>query len=127
MKARDDSEHLLHPSLYQFWISQVLLSQPLMAATSLLLMACTAGRATTGITTRSFITISFSLMNMAVRLIGSTSTWAALWISSYSLFCQRVMLRPCHLLALLAASSDRNCFMNSSGSGCVMVTVYICK
>src|SRR5260370_15509698 len=73
-------------------MSQVLLSQPLMAATSLLLMATTLGRATTGITTWLFTTISFSVINMAARLTGSSSVCAALKMSSYSLFCQRVMV-----------------------------------
>src|SRR6185436_436775 len=110
-----------YASRYQSWMSQVLLSQPLMLACSLLLSACTAGRATTGMTTWSLTTISLHLISSAARLTGSSSDCDALWTSSYSLFDQRVMLRPCHLLALVACSSVRNCFMNSSGSGCVMV------
>src|SRR6267378_7795542 len=99
-------------------MSHVLLSQPLIAATSLLPMATTLGLATIGITTWLFTAISFSLISMAARLIGSSSTCAALWVSSYSLFCQRVMLRPCHLLALVATSHEQNWRRKTSGSGC---------
>src|SRR5467141_3940286 len=106
-------------------MSQVLLSQPLMAATSLLFMATTLGRATTAITTWLFTASSFSLMSMAARLTGSSSTVAALWISSYSLFCQRVMLRPCHLFSLVAASHEQNWFMKNCGSACGIVVWYI--
>src|SRR6266851_2223163 len=108
-------------------MSHVLLSQPLIAATSLLPMATTLGLATTGITTWLFTAISFSLISMAARLTGSSSVVAALWVSSYSLFCQRVMLRPCHLFSLDAASHETNCSRNTSGSGWVMLTVYICR
>src|SRR5258708_31596866 len=67
------------------------------------------------------MTMAFILMNSAARLTGSSSPWADLNTSSYSLLCQRVMFRPCHLLSLAAASHEQNWLMKISGSGCVMV------
>ena len=64
-------------------------------------------------------------MNSAARLTGSSSLSLASYSLSYSAFCQRVMLRPCHLFSLLATSLDRNCRMNTPGSGSVIVVVYI--
>src|SRR5471030_1352400 len=106
-----------HPSRNQFWMSQVLLSQPVSSTVSLLLMPVVSGRATTGITTKLVIARSFSLISIATRFAGSSSTCAALWVSSYSWFCQRVMLRPCHLLALVATSHEQNWRRKTSGSG----------
>src|ERR1700730_4023274 len=103
-------------SLYQFAKSPVLLSQPLSSTASLLFTAATPGRVTKGITTWLFTASSFSLISMAARLTGSSSVRAAMWVSSYSLFCQRVMLRPCHLFALVAASHEQNWRRNTSGS-----------
>ena len=71
------------------------------------------------------MTSSFILMKSAARLTGSSSDSAARKSLSYSSLRQRVMLRPCHLLSFEATSHDVNWFMNSSGSGWVMVVVYI--
>src|SRR5471030_1247825 len=90
------SAHADQVSLYQLQRSQVLLSHPLTSACSLLFIATTVGRATTGMTATSWIARSLSLISIATRLTGSSSTVAALWVASYSLLCQRVMLRPCH-------------------------------
>src|SRR5471032_255480 len=114
------------PSRYQLARSQVLLSQPLSSATSLSFTAATPSRATTGITATLLTANSFSLISREARLIGSSSTWAALWVSSYSWFCQRVMLRPCHLLALVATSHEQNWRRNISGSGWLPL-LYICR
>ena len=81
--------------------------------------AATLGRVTTGMTTTFLITRSFMAMNSAARLTGLSSLSLCSNSLSYSAFCQRVMLRPWNLLALLATSLDRNCRMNTPGSGCV--------
>src|SRR4051812_17341566 len=66
-------------------------------------------------------------MNCAARFTGSSSVCDALKASSASLLVQRVMLRPCHLLSLAATSHETNWLRNVSGSGCVIVVVYICR
>src|SRR6266704_657550 len=88
-------------------------------------MAATRGRNTTGMTTTFWMTSSFILMNSAARLTGSSSLSPERKSLSYSSLLQRVMLRPCHLFSLEETSHDVNWFMNSSGSGWVMVVVYI--
>jgi hypothetical protein len=90
-----------------------------------LLTAATRGRCTTGITTTFWMTMSFILMKSAARFTGSISASAARKVLSYSSLRQRVMLRPWYLLSLDAISHDVNWFMNSSGSGIVIVVVYI--
>src|SRR4029453_4145626 len=100
-------------------------SQPLCSSRSLLAMARTRGRQTTGITTTFWMARSFILMYMPPRLTGSSSPSAALYSLSASSFRQRVMLRPCHLFSFEETSHDVNAIMNSSGSGWVMVVVYI--
>src|SRR4051794_34835358 len=105
-------------SRYQSASCQVLLSQPVSSQTSLSLAPATPGRATTGMTTLLFTANSLHLIRSAARLTGSSSTWAALWVSSYSGLDQRVILRPCHLLALVDTSVDRNWRRKTSGSGC---------
>src|SRR5215469_13050038 len=106
-----------HASRYQSFRFQRSLSQPLSVALSLLEIAATQRRLTTGMTAASFTTMSFMAMNSAARLTGSSSRWAARNASSYASLRQRVGLRPCHLLSLEAISHDTNCCMNSSGSG----------
>ena len=64
-------------------------------------------------------------MKSAARLTGSISVSPARKSLSYSSFRHRVMFRSCHLLSLDAISHDVNWSMNSSGSGWVMVVVYI--
>jgi hypothetical protein len=69
---------------------------------------------------------SFICTNSAARLTASSSA-SAWWNSlSYSSLTQRQMLRPCHLLALDETSHEVYWSMKRSGSGCVMVVVYIC-
>ena len=88
-------------------------------------MAATRGRKTTGTTTTFWMTRSFILMKSAARLTGSSSASDARKALSYSSLRQRVMLRPCHLLSLVATSQEVNWFMKYSGSGEVAVVVYI--
>src|SRR5438445_433883 len=80
---------------------------------------------TAGITTMFWMTRSFILTNSAARLTGSSSVSAARNSLSYSSLRQRVMLRPWNLLSLVETSHDVNWFMKVSGSGWVMVVVYI--
>src|SRR6476620_209169 len=87
-------------SRYQSASIQVLLSHPLSSLMSLCLVPATPGRATTGITTKFLIARSLHLIRNAACLTGSSSTCADLCASSYAGSVQRVMLRPCHLLAL---------------------------
>src|ERR1700751_2846776 len=108
-------------------MSQVLLSQPVSSTVSLLLTPVDWGRVTTGITTWLLIAMSLHLISRAARLAGSSSTEAALCVSSYSLFCQRVMLRPCHLFSFCEASHEQNWRRNTSGSGCAMPLLYSCR
>src|SRR5262249_7659787 len=114
-----------HASRCQFCSAQKSESQPLRSTRRRLLMAGVAGRWTTGITTRVWITRAVILMQSAARLTGSISLSAARNSLSYSSLRQRVMFRPCHLLSLEATSHDANWSMKSSGSGCVIVVVYI--
>src|SRR5262249_14914075 len=100
-------------------------SQPLMSPLTLLEMAETRGRYTTGMTAWSPQARSFMRMKRAARLTGSSSPSAARNALSYSSLRHRVMLRPCHLFSFDAASQEVNWFMNTSASGCVMVVVYI--
>ena len=103
-------------STYQFGRSQVLLSQPLRSQTSFSFTAATSGRETTGITTWSFTIISLHLISSAARFTGSSSVVAALKVSSYSLLCHRVLLRPDHLFSFCATSHDTNERRKISGS-----------
>ena len=88
-------------------------------------MPATRGRYTTGMTTTFWITRSFIFTKSAARLAGSISDSAAFQTLSYSPFCQRVLLRPCHLLPRDATSQEANWSMNRCGSGSVIVVVYI--
>src|SRR5215471_9082058 len=106
-----------HVSRYQSFRFQKSLSQPLKVALSLLDIAATQRRLTTGMTTPSSTTMSFILMNNTARLTGSSSLWAARKVLSYSSLRQRVGLVPCHLLSFEAISHDTNCCIKRSGSG----------
>src|SRR5471032_1518320 len=103
-------------SMYQLPRSQVLLSQPLRSQTSLSFTAATSGRETTGITTCSFTIISLHLISMPARFTGSSSVVAALKTLSYSLLCQRVLLRPDHLFSFCAMSHETKVRRKISGS-----------
>src|SRR5439155_1493731 len=59
-------------------------------------------RHSTGMTTTFWITRSFILTKSAARFTGSSSESAARYARSYSSLRQRVMLRPCHVLAFEA-------------------------
>ncbi len=78
-----------------------------------------------GITARLLTTRSFILMNNAARFTGSSAASDARYSSSYSGFCQRVTLRPYHLLALLAISPERKDCIQTPGSGLVGPVLYI--
>src|SRR5262249_5863827 len=84
-------------------------------------------RHNTGMTTAFWITRSFILTNSAARVTGSSSETDALSAGSYSSLRQRVMFRPCHLLALADTSRDVNWFMKYWGSGALGPLLYICR